>query len=211
MGGVTCLFILLCSCHMFTGDGCLWHGCLQSFISGTYITVKKNKNKNRIISADTHSPNLGTSHFFSWFLLGKKDIKKPRPGWRGPKDTNFHYEISYTVGLTIVTRLHITSLWKWKSLCRVQLFATPWTIQFMEFPPAMREIWVWSLVGKIPWRRERLPTSVFWPGEFHELYSPGVAKSWTWLSNLHFHEGVMSSLVTIVNPTVLNTWKVIRQ
>ena len=22
-------------------------------------------------------------------------------------------------------------------------------------------------VGKIPWRRERLPTSVFWPGEFH--------------------------------------------
>ena len=27
-------------------------------------------------------------------------------------------------------------------------------------------------VGKIPWRRERLPTPVFWPGEFHGLYSP---------------------------------------
>ena len=27
-------------------------------------------------------------------------------------------------------------------------------------------------VGKISWRRERLPTSVFWLGEFHELYSP---------------------------------------
>ena len=27
-------------------------------------------------------------------------------------------------------------------------------------------------VGKIPWRREWLPTPVFWPGEFHELYSP---------------------------------------
>ena len=27
-------------------------------------------------------------------------------------------------------------------------------------------------VGKIPWRRERLSTAVFWPGEFHELYSP---------------------------------------
>ena len=26
--------------------------------------------------------------------------------------------------------------------------------------------------GKIPWRRERLPTLVFWPGEYHELYSP---------------------------------------
>ena len=27
-------------------------------------------------------------------------------------------------------------------------------------------------VGKMPWRRERLLTSVFWPGEFHGLYSP---------------------------------------
>ena len=27
-------------------------------------------------------------------------------------------------------------------------------------------------VGKIPWRRERLPTPVFWPGEFHGLYCP---------------------------------------
>ena len=27
-------------------------------------------------------------------------------------------------------------------------------------------------VGKIPWRRERLTTPVFWPGEFHGLYSP---------------------------------------
>ena len=32
----------------------------------------------------------------------------------------------------------------------------------------MREIWV----GKIPWRRERLPTPVFWPRKFHGLYSP---------------------------------------
>ena len=27
-------------------------------------------------------------------------------------------------------------------------------------------------VGKIPWRREQLPTPVFWPGEFHGLYGP---------------------------------------
>jgi len=26
-------------------------------------------------------------------------------------------------------------------------------------------------VGKIPWRRERLPTPVFWPGEFRGLHS----------------------------------------
>ena len=29
--------------------------------------------------------------------------------------------------------LVINTLWKWKSLSRVQLFATPWTVQSMEF------------------------------------------------------------------------------
>ena len=31
-------------------------------------------------------------------------------------------------------------------------------------------------LGKIPWRREGLPTPVFWPGEFHGLYSPWSCK-----------------------------------
>ena len=31
-------------------------------------------------------------------------------------------------------------------------------------------------VEKIPWRRERLPTPVFWPGEFLGLYSPWGCK-----------------------------------
>ena len=42
-------------------------------------------------------------------------------------------------------------------------------------------------IGKIPWRRKRLPTPVFWLGELHELYSPWVTKSRTQLSNFHFH------------------------
>ena len=29
-----------------------------------------------------------------------------------------------------------------------------------------------SWVGKIPWRRESIPTPVFWPREFHGLYNP---------------------------------------
>ena len=31
------------------------------------------------------------------------------------------------------------------------------------------------------WRRERLPSSVFWPEEFHGIVH-GVTKNWTWLS-----------------------------
>ena len=39
-------------------------------------------------------------------------------------------------------------------------------------------------VGKIPWRRERLPTPVFYPGEF---YVHRVTKSRIQLSDFHFH------------------------
>ena len=59
----------------------------------------------------------------------------------------------------------------------------------MDFPddsaiknlPAVQETWVRSQLGKIPWRREWLPTPVFWPGEFHGL----VLKSQTRLSKFH--------------------------
>ena len=41
-------------------------------------------------------------------------------------------------------------------------------------------------VGKIRWRR--LPTPIFWPGEFHGLYIVhGVAKSWTHLVTFTSH------------------------
>ena len=44
--------------------------------------------------------------------------------------------------------------------------------KLVKNPPAMWETWV----GKIPWRRERLPTPVFWPEEFHGPYSPWDCK-----------------------------------
>ena len=40
--------------------------------------------------------------------------------------------------------------------------------QLVKNLPGTQGTWI----GKIPWRRERLPTPVFWPGEFHGLYSP---------------------------------------
>ena len=33
-------------------------------------------------------------------------------------------------------------------------------------------------LGRPHWRRERLPTPVFWTGEFHGLYSPWGRKEW---------------------------------
>ena len=37
--------------------------------------------------------------------------------------------------------------------------------QLVKNPPAMWPTWVRSLGWEDPWRRERLPTPVFWPGE----------------------------------------------
>ena len=47
-------------------------------------------------------------------------------------------------------------------------------------------------VGKMPSRRERLPTPVFWPGEFMDGIFHELAKSWTQLSQFHFHEDILA-------------------
>ena len=44
--------------------------------------------------------------------------------------------------------------------------------QLVKNLPTVQETWVQSLGWEDPWSRERLPTPVFWPGEFHGLYSP---------------------------------------
>ena len=56
----------------------------------------------------------------------------------------------------------------------------PMVAQLVKNPPAVFRSGFDPWVGKIPWSRERLPTPVFWPGEFH-----GVAKSWTRLRDFH--------------------------
>ena len=61
---------------------------------------------------------------------------------------------------------------------REWIYACIWLIraslvtQLIKNLPATWETWV----RKIPWRRERLPTPVFWPGKFHALYSPWGCK-----------------------------------
>ena len=51
--------------------------------------------------------------------------------------------------------------------------------------PAVQETWFRSLGWKDPLEKETLPIPVFWPGEFHGLYSPRVLKesdTTEWLS-----------------------------
>ena len=65
--------------------------------------------------------------------------------------------------------------------------------QLVKNPPAMWETWVDPWVGKVSWRRERLSTPVFWPGEFHDLY--GCKEADTTLSlSLFYHIGTLAPL-----------------
>ena len=50
--------------------------------------------------------------------------------------------------------------------------------QMVKNPPAIQETRVQSLVGKIPWRREWLPTPVFLPGKSREQKSLAVYSPW---------------------------------
>ena len=58
--------------------------------------------------------------------------------------------------------------------------------QLVKNLTAMQGTWVRSLGWEDPLERERLSTPVYWPGEFHRLYSPWGHKSWTWLSDFRY-------------------------
>ena len=64
-------------------------------------------------------------------------------------------------------------------------------------------------LGSISWRREQLPTSVFWPEDFHGLYSPWGRKSQTRLSNFHFHAnfwGKLSFIPSNLHYSTVRLW-----
>ena len=68
--------------------------------------------------------------------------------------------------------------------------------QLVKNLPAMWKIWFDPWIGKIPWRRARLPTPVFWPGEFHGLYKVcEVTKSQAQLSDFHSLRSTVYSII----------------
>ena len=64
----------------------------------------------------------------------------------------------------------------WPMQPQVPLSWASLVAQLVKNLPAMQETWAWYRVGKIPWRREWLPTPVFWPREFHGLQSMGLQR-----------------------------------
>ena len=65
----------------------------------------------------------------------------------------------------------------------------------------MQETWVELWVGKIPWRREQLPTAVFWPRDFHGLYSPWGCKELDTIERLSLHVVLVVKNLPIIQET----------
>ena len=64
--------------------------------------------------------------------------------------------------------------------------------QLVKNPPAMQETWVWSLGWEDSWRRERLPTPVFWPGEFHDYIVHRLQRvGHDWMTFTSLWEGIV--------------------
>ena len=71
---------------------------------------------------------------------------------------------------------------------------TAWLTNFLVAHLVNKLPAIWEIVfdpwfGTIPWRRKRLPFPVFWPGEFHGLYSPLGCKeldTTEWLSQIWY-------------------------
>ena len=84
---------------------------------------------------------------------------------------NFCFSMTYITlcNMPLSTSLLTTNS---NSLLFMAEFGLPWWLSWKWFRLQCRRPGFDPWVGKIPWRRERLPTPVFWPGEFHGLYSP---------------------------------------
>ena len=91
--------------------------------------------------------------------------------------------------------------YSWASLL-VQLGTNLYVIQ---------ETWIQSLGWEDPLGRDRLLTPVFWPGEFHELYSPWGHEELTGLSDFHYLKPVLrlsrESSINCISKSIDNNQK----
>ena len=110
------------------------------------------------------------SYSFTWVY---SQIKKHL----NPLDILFQIIIHYSIS---VAKANQNKMLKEHLICDA-----PWAsliAQLVKNPPAMQETLVWFLSWEYP-KKERLPTPVFWPGEFHGLSKESDTTEWL---SLHY-------------------------
>ena len=207
-----CLFNVLKNCQTVSQRGCTIYTPTSNLWVFQILHILAN--------ADCHLPfffliiasvrwilggiSLGFWFMFSWWIMmlnifhvfighlciffGKMSIQILCPFF--PSQFFFCHKIHIKFTISIIFKY--TVQWYWASL----------VTQLVKNLPSMQETWV----GKIPWRRERPPTPVFWPGEFHGLYSPWGHKdsdTTEWLSLSLFSD--IKYIQNVVQPSPSST------
>ena len=85
-------------------------------------------------------------------------------------------------GLVVKTTLPLQGAWfdPWLGL--------PWWLSWWRIHLQCRRPWFDSWVGKIPWRRDRLPTPVFWASLVAQMVKNLPAMRETWLQCLDWED-----------------------
>ena len=82
--------------------------------------------------------------------------------------------------------------------------------QLVKNLPAMQETCVWSLGWEDPLEKGKLPTPVFWPEEFHGLYSPWGFKELDMFEQLLLSlSNILGTVVKLTLP-LKHSWKFIQ-
>ena len=98
---------------------------------------------------------------------------------------NIHWEM-----ISVVKPINTFTLYVVTILCVLGTLRASHVAQLIKNMPAMWDTWVRFLGWEDPLEKERLPTPIFWPGEFHELHSPWGRKGSDMTEQLslsHFH------------------------
>ena len=111
--------------------------------------------------------------------------------WGVPLLVSYHFAFSYyscgSQGKNTEVSCH--SLLQWTNSLVAQL---------VKNLPTMQETWVQSLGWEDTLEKGKLPTPVFWPGEFHGLQSMGLQRVRYDLSDFHFHCVIISYLIYVI-------------
>ena len=95
-----------------------------------------------------------SSHWVGWWGRGRYEVSLAVSG---------EAEVEEVEGEQEWQALGI-ALWKYFIISVFFAFAFFWNFLYGTH--------LYTVLGRFPWRREWLPTAVFWPGEFHGQYSP---------------------------------------
>ena len=79
---------------------------------------------------------------------------------------NIHWEM-----ISVVKPINTFTLYVVTILCVLGTLRASHVAQLIKNMPAMWDTWVRFLGWEDPLEKERLPTPIFWLGEFHGLYS----------------------------------------